>query len=229
MGLKAGDPGSLTKASAEGRGRFPGEKSPGLLARPAPCTGLLGLKRGLHSRVSLCPQQVASPLCSASPGCALSSHRLPVNAEIPGLGGSPLPPPSPLLPSLWPREPTPSLFGGHSPPPLFSPADVALYGGREARERPEGGGDRQPLVWNHGVLTLEVRVWERRAPLPGEEPGEGDPCPPCCLPLLPRSPPPTPKAPLPGPPCENTLQRRRFEIRFQTRGDGLCFQRFPPI
>lgn len=59
-------------------------------------------------------------------------------------------------------------------------------------------------MWNHSVLTLEVRVWERRAPggerVPGRRP----------LPsLLSVSASPSQRSSLcPPPPRENTLQRR---------------------
>lgn len=156
-------------------------------------------------------------LCSASPSCALSRCCLLLYPSSRLTGGSERtaeitvwetrrrPPPRPLLPTPPPWPLTAST--------LFSPADVALYGGREARERPEGGGDREPLVRHHGVLTLEVRVWERRAP-GGRAPRR--------TPALPALG-PRPPARLPSPAHPARTLYSDEEIRLQTRAGGrLC-------
>lgn len=176
-GLKAGGPGKLTRAAEraeEGARCLPGEKSPGLPLglRTVPGHHLLGLnegpplwgftlppRSGLSSLLclpELCLEQCCFLLYPTTrlrgncrdngSGRLAACPRRALSFPL-GQGTHPIPPPWPLTAST-----------------LFSPADVALYGGREARERPERSGDREPLVWHHGVLTLEVRVWERRAP-----------------------------------------------------------------
>ena len=117
----------------------------------------------------------------------------------------PTPPPRPLTSST-----------------LFSPADVALYGGRETREWPERSGDRQPLMWNHGVLTLEVRVWERRAP-EGSGPRGRRPLP---SPLSVSASPSQFSSPCPTP-REHFTATRRFVSKPEKH--QLYLQRFPSI